>query len=86
MTHVVHGGDLLLSLDLSKDLSCLEDLLLELVEVIEVALDLFKRKIDEHTCDLRCHLFSNELFNVLVDELSNELLDVGVVDNDTWEH
>ena len=76
----------MLSLDLSKDLSCLEDLLLELVEIVEVALDLFKREIDEHTGDLGCHLVSDELFNVLVDELSNELLDVGVVDNDTWKH
>ena len=37
---------LLLSLCLSKELSCLVDLLLEIVEVVEVALDLFKREID----------------------------------------
>ena len=77
---------LLLSLLLSKELSCLVDLLPEIVEVADIALDLFKREIDEHICDLRCQLFSNEFFNVLVNELSNLLLDIGVVDNDTWEH
>ena len=77
---------LLLGGDLGEDLDGLIDLLLELHEVVKVALDLLKRKIDEHTGDLGGLLFTNDLLDVFVDEFTNELLEVGVVgDNDGEE-
>lgn len=65
-----------------EDFICLLDLLLKLEEVIQIALDLIMRQINEHTSDLRGFLLTDHLLNVLVDELSYELLEVRVL----WDH
>ena len=73
-------------MDLSEEEDGFLDLLLELEIVVEVSLDLVKRKIDEHAGDLGCSLFSDEALNELVDELANELLQVRVVGDNNWHN
>ena len=62
-----------------EDLAGLEDLLLELEEVVEEALDLLDGQVDEHAGDLGSEVLTDELLDVLVDELSDELLEVRVL-------
>ena len=74
-----------LCLELVKEINSITDLLIKLGEVIQVTLDLFYGKVDKHASDLGSSLLSNELFNILIDELSNNRLVVGVLRNDGWE-
>ena len=60
--------------------------MLKLEEVVEVALDLIERKVDQHTGDLGSKVFADELLDVLIDELTHEVLEVGVLRDDTREH
>ena len=76
---------LTLCLELVKEINSITDLLIKLGEVIKVTLDLFYGKVDKHASDLGSSLLSNELFNILIDELSNNRLVVGVLRNDGWE-
>jgi hypothetical protein len=76
----------LVSVDLNKELGGFMDLKLELEEVVEVSLDLLMRKVDKHACDLRSLDLANEGLYKLVDELSNELLEVGVVWDYNWHN
>ena len=77
-------GDLIrctsnLSLNLVEQVHGITNLSVELTEVVEVALDLFNGEIDQHACDLRSSLVTHELFDILVDELTNDSLVVGVL-------
>jgi len=69
-----------------EDLAGLIDLLLELEEVVEVTLDLVEGQVDEHAGDLGSKVFADELLDVLVDELTHELLQVRVLRHDSREH
>jgi hypothetical protein len=76
---------LLLLLNLDEKVNGLTDLLMKLSEVVEVALDLFEGKIDEHTSDLGSSLLTDKSADVLVDELTDHLLEVGVAWEHSWE-
>jgi hypothetical protein len=64
---------------LIEDTDSLMSLLMKLGEVVEILLDLVDGQVDEHASDLRCLLFSNNLFNMLIDELTDHVLVVGVL-------
>jgi len=72
----------LLCLDLVEHVNSLESLLVELEEVIEVGLDVIKWQVNEHACNLWSLLLTDDLFNKLVDELSDHGLEVRVSWND----
>lgn len=74
-----------LSLKLAEEGNSLTDLLVELREVIEVCLDLFDGKVNEHAGDLGSSLLTDELLDKLVDELADEDLVVGVLGDDGGE-
>jgi hypothetical protein len=61
---------------------CLRDLDAELVEINQVGLNLRNGEIDKHTSDLGSFLLTSELFYVLIDELSDLSLVVGIC----WVH
>ena len=67
------------SLNLVEQVHCIANLGVELAEVVEVALDLFNGEINQHACDLGSSLVTHELLHILVDELTNETLVVGVL-------
>lgn len=69
-----------------QDVVGLEDLLVELLVVVEVALDFVNGQVDEHTGDLGSNVLADQLLNEGVDELSNKLFEVGVVRDNTREH
>lgn len=70
---------------LLEDEASLVDLLEELRVVEQVALDLLGGEVDEHTSDLWGIGLGGDSFNVLVDELTNLVLVVGVGGNDSGE-
>ena len=70
-----------LGLELSKDSNSLADLLVKLSKVIQEGLDLLNGEINHHASDLGSSLLADELLDVLIDELSNELLVLGVLGN-----
>jgi hypothetical protein len=72
-------GDLRLLVEEAKGLT---DLLVELGEVVEVGLDLFDVKIDEHTSDLGSSVGADELLDVVENEVTNHGLVVRVLRND----
>jgi hypothetical protein len=74
-----------LTLNLDKQVHGITDLRVELLEVIQVALDLFNREIDQHACDLGSSLLTDELFDILVDELTDDSLVVRVLRDYSWE-
>jgi len=71
---------------ISEESFSLLDLLFENVEVLQVGLDVFKRKIDQHTSDLRCEFFSGNLLNEFIDDFSNLGFVVGVGIGHSWNH
>jgi hypothetical protein len=76
---------LTLCLELVKEVNSIADLLIKLSEIIQVTLYLINGKIDKHACDLGSSLFSNELFNIFIDELSNDTLVVGILRDNSWK-
>ncbi len=67
------------SLELLEEGDCLTDLEVEASEVVKVTLDLLDGEVNEHTSDLGSEAFTNELFNVGIDELTDHLLEVGIL-------
>ena len=59
------------SLNLIQQVHRVVDLSVELLEVIEVALDLLEREINQHACDLGSSALTHESLDILVDELTN---------------
>jgi len=73
---------LALSLQLVKQGDSLSNLLVKLCEIVEVSLDLINGQVDKHSSDLGASLRTDQLFYVLVDKLSYEVLVVRVF----WDH
>ena len=42
--------------------------------------------MQEHPCNLRCLGFTNECFNVLVNEVADEISEARVIRDHSWEH
>jgi hypothetical protein len=80
------GRLLLLSNHAKEDVVGLEDLLVESLVAVEVALDVVNGQVDKHAGDLGSHVLADQSLYVGIDKLSDELLQVGVVRHDTWEH
>lgn len=53
--------------------------MVELSEIVEVALDLLNWEVDKHTSNLRSPLLTHKLLDVLINEFSNERFVVGVL-------
>jgi hypothetical protein len=59
------------SLNLVEQVHRVVDLSVELLEVVEVALDLLDWEINQHACDLGSSGLTHESLDILVDELTN---------------
>jgi hypothetical protein len=70
-----------LTLELVKEGNSLSNLLIKFGEVIEISLNLINGQVNKHASDLGCSGWSNQLLNVLVDELSNKTLVVRILGN-----
>lgn len=73
----------LLGNDLVEKGISLANLLVELGVVVQVALNLLDGEIDEHTCDLGSLGITDESLDVLVDELTDHLLEVLILRDDS---
>jgi hypothetical protein len=70
---------------LLKEANSFTNLLVETAEVVEITLNFLNGQINEHTSDLGCISFTDELFDEAIDELSNHLLKVRVLGKDSRE-